>query len=304
MRTRALFALTFTLACQRFGYETRLQATDSTLVGPDDSAVVGDASPPDLGAPGTAVDPPSTPDVGPTTEGGLDGGPAEPANAGRLDAGTHTAPIDLCPERSDALFCDGFEDPSFSRWSYPVITNGSVEQSTTFVHAGTGSMHANTGSSGANNVARYAAAIFDQQMSGDIWVRAYYYLPSSTEVTTSLFSTLVVSEIEPPYFGFALIVRSSRVDIGVLDTMYPGTLAFPRDRWTCIELHVTIDPEQGVFEGFLDGELAAQSLPTDTQPDHGYTVIDAGIHYTEPEQGPVELYVDDVVAGTSRVGCD
>ena len=261
-------------------------------------------NPPDLSLLASGEGPSATPDSSaPPGDAAPDAAPAgEAPDAGRIST-VDSGPPNLCPERSDALFCDGFEDASFSRWSYPVITNGSVEQSTAFARSGTGSMHASTGSPGANNFARYAARAFDHQRSGEIWLRSYYYLPSTSYVTTT-FSTAVVSEIEPPYFGFSLVVGAARVEIGALDKLYPGTLAFPRDHWTCVELHVTIDPAQGVLEAYLDGQLAARSPAIDTQPDQGYTVLDAGIHYTDVAQGPVEVYVDDVVAGNLRVGCD
>jgi hypothetical protein len=233
-------------------------------------------------------------------EGGMDGGLMDGAmsDASEVDSG----PAPLCPERSDALFCDGFEDPSFSRWSYNLITNGTLDQSTARVKSGATSLRATTGAAGSTNVARYGAKVFAHQKSGDIWVRYFYFVPGSTVVNTA-FSTAVVAEIEPPYFGFALLVVPSRVDIGVFDTMYQGTMAFPRDKWICVELHVQIDATAGIFEAYLDGALAVRSPATKTLPDMGYTSLDVGIHYTDIAQGPVEAYADDVVAGTKRLGC-
>jgi hypothetical protein len=202
------------------------------------------------------------------------------------------------------LFCDGFEDPAFSRWSYTVIKNGSVVRTSAPVRSGAGSLRATTGAvSTTNNAARYGVKAFAHQKSGDIWLRYYYYVASSV-VVNPYFSSGVVAEIEPPYFGFSLIILPDRVDIGAFDTKYPGTMAFPRDHWTCVELHVQIDPSAGIFEAYLDGALAAQSPATNTLPAKGYTSADVGIHYTDLAQGPVEVYVDDVVAANVRVGCN
>jgi hypothetical protein len=236
-----------------------------------------------------------------------DGGGHTPTDSGTVDDASvrdGAAPTNLCPERSDALFCDGFEDPAFSRWSYTKITNGSVVRATTPVHSGAGSLRATTGAVGTtNNAARYGAKVFANQKSGDIWLRYYYFVASSV-VVNPYFSSGVVAEIEPPYFGFSLIILPDRVDIGAFDTRYPGTLVFPRDHWTCVELHVKIDPSAGIFEAYLDGALAAQSPATNTLPAKGYTSADVGIHYTDLAQGPVEVYVDDVVAANLRVGCN
>jgi hypothetical protein len=221
-----------------------------------------------------------------------DAGPVEPD------------PPDLCPSRSDALFCDGFEDSNFDdNWSYPVIMNGTVTRTTTQVHSGLGAMRATTGAAGASNAARYGAKVFANRKSGDVWLRYYYYLPDSVVVNTS-FSTGVVAEIEEPFFGYALLVVPTRVDLGVFNTMYPGTMEFPREHWTCVEIHVQIDPTAGIVEAYLDGVLAARKAGIDTLPDMGYTNVDVGIHYTDVSQGPVEVYVDDVVAGITRAGCN
>ena len=177
------------------------------------------------------------------------------------------------------MFCDGFEDPTFSRWSYTVIMHGSVVRTTTPVRSGAGSLRATTGAAGGstNNAARYGVKAFANQKSGDIWLRYYYYVASSV-VVNPYFSSGVVAEIEPPYFGFSLIILPDQVDIGAFSKRYPGTMAFPRDRWTCVELHVKIDASAGVFEAYLDGALAAHSPATNTLPADGYTSADVGIH--------------------------
>jgi hypothetical protein len=128
-------------------------------------------------------------------------------------------------------------------------------------------------------------------------------VPSST-VITSFFSSGVIAEIESPYFGFSLIIRNTRVDIGVGDTFYSGSASFPRDRWVCVELHATVAAAPaGSFEAYLDGVRAVYAGNMNTLPNMGYSSIDLGIHYTEPNQGPVEAYADDVAAGTTRPGC-
>ncbi len=208
-----------------------------------------------------------------------------------------------CLERDDALFCDGFEDPDFAQWDYTAIENGTVTRSTARVRTGAASLRATTGASGQTNYARYGARVFDHQTSGDIWLRYYYFVPSSTAVST-MFSSGLVGEIEPPYFGFSLTIRPDRTDIAAANTLYRSSTPFPRDRWTCVELHVKIDSSSGYFEAYFDGDLAIKSPNTDTVPDMGYTNVDLGIHYTDPGQGPVEVFVDDVVAGNQRVGCD
>lgn len=325
-----LVALSLTFGCVRFGYDARRVPTDQRRDAPhrdggsdrgSDAAIadaasrdasaldasVRDASDPEaaIGAAEAGALDATLPDGAMHDDGSMDGGPVDGGliDGAEPDGAVDGGPVDLCPERSDALFCDGFEDPTFSRWSYTVLMNGTVNRTTTRSHSGAGSLRAATGASGSNNAARYGVRALDHQKSGEIWLRYYYYIPSSTVVDT-VFSTGVVAEIEPPYFGFSLLVRPSRVDIGAFDAVYQGTMAFPRDRWTCVELHVQIDAAAGIFEAYLDGALAVRSPATDTLPDMGYTSVDVGIHFTDPAQGPVTAYVDDVLAANTRLGCN
>jgi hypothetical protein len=236
-------------------------------------------------------------DAGDDTE---DAGDDDTEDAGATDGG----PIDLCPERSDVLFCDGFEDPEFKRWSYPRAVDGTVEQASSPTRSGMGSLHAATGAAGDNNEARYGVKVFEGQMTGEIWVRAFYFIPSSVVVTTS-FSTIVVAELDPPYFGFSLLVRPAGFDITQGNAWYRSTAIFPRNQWTCVELHIKVHATDGMVEGFLNSMRVVYTPPkTATLPVTGYTTFDVGIHYTDPGQGPVELYVDDAVAGHTRIGCN
>jgi hypothetical protein len=328
-----MVALTFTLGCVRLGYDARRvpkddkpapytdggvdRATDAAIADaggrPDASVIdssVRDASAMDgatAAADGGRMDAALKDSAAvPNDDGAMPESEGGPMDSGSVDAGdgaVDSGPSELCPERSDALFCDSFEDPELSRWDYEVISNGTAAQSTTRYHSGAASLRATTGAAMPDNAARRGARVFDHQTSGDIWLRYYYYVPSSTVVNRA-FSTCVVEEIEPPFFGFALLILPARVDIGVFSTMYEGTMAFPRDHWTCVELHVQIDPDAGHFEAYLDGALAVRSPATNTLPEMGYSSVDVGIHYTDATQGPVEAYVDDVVASITRLGCN
>lgn len=266
-----LLALILAASCTRYGYEVSTgPVRDAAL---QDARVAGE-------------------DAGSDEDAGAD-------DAGTTDGG----PIELCPERPDVLFCDGFEDPNFTRWSYPRTVNGTVEQASSPTHSGVGSLHSVTGAAGDNNEARYGVKIFGGQKTGEIWVRAFYFIPLSVVVNTS-FSTIVVAENVPPYFGFSLSVRPTGVDITQGNTWYRSATVFPRDTWTCVEMHIKVDATaNGIVEAFLDGARVVNATNIVTLPATGYTSFDVGIHYTDPGQGPVELYVDDAAAGHERIGC-
>jgi hypothetical protein len=268
--------------CLRFGYDERTNPG---------SAGTGNAGP----APASG-----------TGGGGMAGtstdSDSREADAGAADGGSVVV-SPLCPERPGAAFCDGFEDPEFSRWEYPVSHNGTATRSTAHAHSGTTTLLATTGPPSPLTEARWATVALARQKSGDAWMRFYNWLPSSV-VITEYFSVGVMSEIAMPYAGFELRVLPSLVDINSSNGVTPGKVSFPRDRWVCVELHVFIDPIAGVYEAYLDGKIAARSQDTNTVPADGFTAAEVGVHFAGPNQGPVEVYVDDVVVGTARIPCD
>lgn len=253
----------------------------------------------------------------PTDASPQDSGPSDsgPTDSGSDDAATQDAEVDSgptlptiwCPERTDAVICDDFESGSLARWEYSVMTSGTFGITTTRAHNSTRSVLATTMTSMTrNSEARRGTKVFDHKTSGDIWSRYWYYVPSSVSVTYG-FSTVPIAEIEMPYFGFALELHSTDVQIGVKGTQYgstPPSTTFPRDQWVCVETHVKIDGSQGIFEAFLNGTLVVTSGMVDTLPDMGYTSIDIGIHYAALGQGPVTAYIDDVIAGYQRYNCN
>lgn len=242
----------------------------------------------------------SAPDAG--YSGGDDSNDSK-ASASSDDSLKDAGATRACSELSNVVFCDGFEDVALANWTYEVVQNGTLARSTVRAHSGSASMRATTGAPSANNAARKGVRAFDHVESGDLWVRYYYYVPNTVVISPS-FSTVVVAEIEQPYFGFSLLDFGTQVNLGVLGAMYDGTAALAKDRWTCVELHVQIAASGGRFEAYLDGTLAVRTRALATLPAMGYTSLDVGIHYTDPKQGPVEAFVDDVAASTSRIGCD
>jgi hypothetical protein len=324
-----LFALSLCCACVRFGYDAKRVPTD-----PKPDAASPDASKPDAattrdsgtltmdaamptrdastdahtvepGMPGDA----STMDSAVEPDAGTPG--AASIDSGTPDAATNPEVVDLCPERADAIFCDGYEDAIDSdafnaKWQFKVDTGGTFLRATSPVHSGTGALKAmTTHDPNANSYARYGARVFPHLKAGNIWARAWYYIPSTFNITGDL-STLLISEIEPPYFGFSLVAQKTRMQIGSVGNHYPQKTdsTFPRDRWVCVELHVQISPTNGVFEAYVDGALTVYVANLNTLPAMGYRTVEAGIHYTNPAQGDSVLYVDDVVAGYVRLGCN
>jgi hypothetical protein len=243
-------------------------------------------------------DPDEIPDAAPDDSDA--GGVTVPADAAAADGGE---PIELCPDRPELLFCDGFEDPVLSnKWDYNVVQNGTTSRTTSRKRTGVAALLATTGPPQQGTWARWATEVLAKQKSGHAWMRFYNWVPGTVDVTAH-FSVGVMSESVLPYAGFELRLRPTHVDINSSSGVFAGTTQFPRDRWVCVELHVHIDPAVGVYEAYIDGVLAVTSGQLDTRPADGFTAAEIGVHYADPSQGPVQVYVDDVAVGTARIPC-
>lgn len=210
-----------------------------------------------------------------------------------------------CPEHPEWLFCSGFETNDVGRWGYQL---GKVEVTGAVKRSGTQAMSAYTGPD-AENRARWAAEnVLHDQMSGDIWMRSWNYMPGSVKIDEH-FSLSIISDANKPFDGFELRVLPTGTAInysinGTEHVTKTHLTLFPPDTWVCVELHVKIDATAGVYEAFVDGDQVAQASPVDTLPAQGFGVAEVGIHFAGPNQGPVQVYVDDVVIAHSRIFCD
>ena len=264
-----------------------------------DAAVGGE--PPDVGiADAGAVDAGATdarmPDPGATDSGMIDA----PIDGAAMDAGT----TDPCIGRTDLLFCGGFDDSA--EWGSSLASNGTAITTTERAHSGSSSLHASTSAAGSGSkIARREAAI-SAQAGRHVWARAFFYMPSSTVIdAASRLAIMRLSEAQPPYVGCSVVIRSEYVELGGVTTRYRALSPFPRDLWTCVELHVEIDDNSdGACNAYVDGVQAAQAQDADTLPESGYTALSVGLEYTNAAQGQVDLYIDDVAASNTRVGCD
>jgi hypothetical protein len=268
-----LAALTLTGGCLRFGYDVQreLVIVEHDAGARDASAPAGDASAartdtPDSGArlSDAAVVMPvagrggsgASPAAG---AGGMDAGPqggvldATTAGSGSVDAGATEVGSDAavgggvpaaCAGRSDVLFCDGFEDPARAQWRSST-TRGTLERTIDRKLGGASALRVTTeATSGSSNMAREEADVFAGQKSGDVWARAFYYLPSSVTVS-SAFTALQIIESALPRTSCALVVRSDRYALGGATARFTTLEAFPRDAWVCVEVHVVIDASAG-----------------------------------------------------------
>jgi hypothetical protein len=261
-----------------------------------------DAGPRDAGPGRDSGRPPDTGafDAGPgdVDSGGMDAGGG--TDAGDEDAGDTPT---LCErEHAGALFCDGFEDPGFDAWTRTDTEPGAmVRRETVETFDGRGALRVETGD--GYSVAAVHATVFPMLSAGDLWVRSYYYFPSSSPLdgieVAGLSSVDRAEEL-------VIYVNSGTSDFHghgyIGDIRHSLDTPPDRDRWICLEQHIVFDAVAGEIEIYADGDLLGERTAIDTTSRMGITTIEAGIVWQE--QPGTTIYVDEVVGDTSRIGCE
>lgn len=221
-----------------------------------------------------------------------------------FDGPDSAALFDCQMSHPGALFCDGFEGRMDESWGYEVITNATVDATTTRAYRGTHAFEAHTAAINDYKYARWGRYGEAPIGSGDLYYRAFYWMPSTTVIDDQA-SFLTFGNGQPPYPSAYVMLSGGMIHVNVDSTSYlfPGDL--PRDRWVCVELHINVSPTSGSFDLTFDGGTPMSASGIDTLVgDTGYTNLDVGVHYATPGQSPVDLWIDEVILDTSPIGCN
>lgn len=318
-------ALTLTSGCLRFGYDLEerqvLQQADAAPRGGSPSEGLDASLPHDAGthvdaAPGFDAGRAAEPDAmagdaavsaadAAIVDASIDAAAQDAASSAPMDAAlaTDAAANDACVSCAELTFSNGFEDSS--GWSAPTQINGTLQRTAAQAHSGSSALYASTGPASSAKTVRQETRAFSNQATGDVWARAWILLPDTTTIDTATsIATLRIGEGEAPFFGCAVAIRSDRVELAGVTTTLSAQTPFPRDTWTCVELHIYIDDDTGSCEAYVDTVVAAQASPLNTVRANGYTALSVGVEYSNGAQPAVELYFDDVAAGTERIPCE
>lgn len=288
-----------------------LAAVDGEACGACDDGVCGDAFDAgvrDGGSPDGGMD-------GGVRDGGMDGGGMDGGrDAGAPDAGFDAGPPStLCPIPG-AIFCDGFEqwDPAADAgrsdagprtWVRRVRDGGAVTVVTEVNDGGDVYLGAKSAKMTTPTDVAQAAAVygFDSPITtGDLWVRAFVYVPSTFELTG--FTLLYLA---PGTNGEGVAVQVAPTALMMLfeapGQSEPADSALPLDQWACIELHIVV-ADSGSAELYLEGTSTGW-WPTDTLPTNGIQGVLIGMENPLDGQGPAEVFIDEVAISRSRLGC-
>jgi hypothetical protein len=213
-----------------------------------------------------------------------------------------TGPTTCGNDVSGLVTCNGYEDPRFIGWIVDESL-GTAAQDTSRVYRGLGSLHAQTDSGGA--VAAVLSTRFGPYSSGDLFARAYFYVPSTTRLDNV--ALMIVGESDAPWDHVAFSIGSlddPEVWIEEIRRVTRASVPMPFDRWVCIQVHIAIDDKRGMVELRLDDELVAARSGVDTLPAGGYSEVSAGLPWTNGGNPPAEVWVDELIVATEPIPCD
>jgi hypothetical protein len=212
--------------------------------------------------------------------------------------------LDCTMTHPTALFCDGFEGATMAPWDYQVVQSGTVQKTTGRAYRGSQALAITSDNSGNTKFARWGHILSAPITTGDIYLRVYYWMTSGTNITDVL-GILVAGNGISPFPSTILGLRPGELTITPNGNVFPFTTDFPRDRWVCVEMHVSISSTIGFAEVTFDGtpNLNFRSASTNTDVG-GYTNIEVGVQYANPLQDAVAMWADEVVFDTAPLGCN
>jgi hypothetical protein len=259
---------------------------------------------PDLSAPGADL-----------ADVDLAGADLASADLKTLDLATpDLAPVTWCSGASTCAtagvaLCDGFEAATINTAVWTAETSrGSVSSDTTRACRGQrsfrSSVQALTGAQDAD--AELAETqTFNPTTPADYFMRLFVYVPSTVpQNNVSLFATQEATNFKGPN---VLTVANKLTLDNQIPT--PGVLftgpTLPVDRWVCLEMEVQVAAAGRVNLWMDDVALPALSQNQNTNPTPRFTRFVIGVYAnsTGVAVGPYDIWFDEVMFDTQRIGC-
>jgi hypothetical protein len=235
---------------------------------------------------------------------------AADAAQGASCGGTSTCP-------GFAILCDGFEGATLDpQWSV-TMTNGVPAVDGAMVCRGHNAVRASVNAI-ASGTASASVLAMPSYTRGTLFARVYVYIPSATAPDSSMLSwnLMQLYHAANPSYGLELGIR---VDAFHVTNFEPTTveldspIAWPRDRWACVEWQVDFPSADGVADAavdvWLDGVPVSGLSPAPglVLPPSAMAldVFEIGLAgYGSPVAQPAAtVWLDEVVLASQRIGC-
>jgi hypothetical protein len=217
-----------------------------------------------------------------------------------------------CDNVAGALFCEDFEGaaaPDTQRWTPNLTVSGAtVEIDKSIVRSGTQSLHARLIIDDAGATDPYAMLyhFHPQPFPSHFFARAYFYVTSADVQTPE---TIVAFQMHDGTGGVQVALQHNwqtnqppAVALEVWgDTSNAGQVTNPitYGRWECVTWEIDEDTKQANIS--LDGGSVLNVELTSVK---AYDVLAVGVAFAGVmSAGTYEAWLDDVVVGTTPIGC-
>jgi hypothetical protein len=244
---------------------------------------------------------------------GLTEDPSGPAGGGAASAGTDASGTHSGSGGSGACagasLCDDFEGSALNdRWIPNTIT-GTVEIDATRFHAGRSALRMNLLSVEADDYGQAFIANSDtlSPSAARHYARAWFFIAANYSHLIHLFS---LGQAAEPWKSLTLgatpagnlHISSSVAAASELDLSTSIRLG----DWFCLEWQVDLKDPQQVRIWFDGDELSDFNRLQPTQPDPpmGFFNMGPQVYYPGAPTPDFEMWIDDVVIGDERIGCD
>jgi hypothetical protein len=241
----------------------------------------------------------------PVVEVGADGGAPGGSDGGATAAPTNRANPCASPNAAWVL-CDDFESDVIDRRRWPSINeaSGTVTIDTTRAVSGTRSLHAHNAATPDGATSAYLDRRFTVPPS--FFVRMHVYMPSGPDFQHNERTFLLGQTDVDPFDGAQLGLMPNGL-VYLVDWAPPGRFSatkesFPRNRWVCVEW--TVAP--GTMSVALDGTSLPDLEPSGWgTPPYGRIRVGQWLVGGNAKEGSpdIDLWIDDVIVSTVRVGC-
>ncbi len=278
------------------------------------------------GSSGTSANPDTNPPATDVRSGG-DTGASDGREAGMSNQDAPAFNPMPCSKTAGSLLCDDFESGMNPAYRKSGGVGSTIVVDETRARSGKKSLHARApAAAGASAAIAIGSPVFPTA-DNSYFVRTFMYY-ASPPGTTNVHMFTVSGTIPGTNMRARALIGGTGFPSGMPaapgfkvlpSTVYhsdilsadhkgysnPASSAVPFDRWVCWELQV--DGVKGEWRLSLDG--AEQfTIKWNKDPNAAWLVpqvsqLSIGISHPHPEPNPIEIWFDDLVIGTQRVGC-
>jgi len=242
------------------------------------------------------------------TQGGSTGMAGAANCAGAVALTTNAAPT-VAPAINcaypGALVCDDFEGGQKPYWTVVATAPAQAALQSCLVHGGSQALWAH--SALATSPIQMQEQLSPTVGSGSLFVRTFVYLPSSASLPnwTVLYEvwdspTKWTNKLSIDLQPDGTVTLNNWAGQQQTSLAAPAAL-IPRDQWTCLELEIVVDKVNGATRLYLDDtQVITSTGATRTRGTRAFCTVSLG---AVSGDSPIDLYEDDFVVATSRIGC-